>query len=388
MSSPIRRSRRRGPSAIPISPQSEAGLAGAHLQAGFHRCAPADARRRRPSPTTATCDRRRQHRRRARAISHPARQPASDRQRRRRRHLLRRQGQGRQPRNIRRASAFPNFELDLFGRLRSLTDVQLNRYFATEAGRAGDAADAGRRYRQRLARPCSGFEPAADFGAGNRRPARRRAFGSRGSASKAESRRAPISTRRSRSSPPRRPTSRGSGPRSRRTSTRFSLLVGAPIAAVASRGFDRRGVRHHRAGLSGPRFLRPAAPARRDPGRVSTCAPPMRTSVPRARRCSRRSRSPGCSALRARALLKLFTGGAFGWSAGADATYTIFQAGAGHANVRLTQASSAPPRRNLPEARSSRPSAMSPTRSPGAAPSTTKSPPASASRPRPQTPIC
>ena len=32
-----RRSRRRGPSAIPISSQSEAGLAGAHLQAGVHR---------------------------------------------------------------------------------------------------------------------------------------------------------------------------------------------------------------------------------------------------------------------------------------------------------------------------------------------------------------
>jgi outer membrane protein, multidrug efflux system len=38
------------------------------------------------------------------------------------------------------------------------------------------------------------------------------------------------------------------------------------------------------------------------------------------------------------ALLKLFTGGAFGWSAGANANYTIFQAGAGHANVRLTEA--------------------------------------------------
>jgi multidrug efflux system outer membrane protein len=38
------------------------------------------------------------------------------------------------------------------------------------------------------------------------------------------------------------------------------------------------------------------------------------------------------------ALLKLFSGGALGWSAGADATYTIFEAGAGHANVRLTQA--------------------------------------------------
>lgn len=38
------------------------------------------------------------------------------------------------------------------------------------------------------------------------------------------------------------------------------------------------------------------------------------------------------------ALLKLFTGGALGWSAGANASYTIFQAGAGHANVRLTEA--------------------------------------------------
>lgn len=38
------------------------------------------------------------------------------------------------------------------------------------------------------------------------------------------------------------------------------------------------------------------------------------------------------------ALLKLFTGGAFGWSIGANANYTIFQAGAGHANVRLTEA--------------------------------------------------
>jgi multidrug efflux system outer membrane protein len=38
------------------------------------------------------------------------------------------------------------------------------------------------------------------------------------------------------------------------------------------------------------------------------------------------------------ALLKLFSGGAFGWSLGANAGYTIFQAGAGHANVRLTEA--------------------------------------------------
>src|SRR5699024_1506855 len=37
------------------------------------------------------------------------------------------------------------------------------------------------------------------------------------------------------------------------------------------------------------------------------------------------------------ALAKLFTGGAFAWSAGADASYNIFQAGAGHANVRLSE---------------------------------------------------
>lgn len=38
------------------------------------------------------------------------------------------------------------------------------------------------------------------------------------------------------------------------------------------------------------------------------------------------------------ALTSLFTGGAFGGQAGANATYAIFQAGAGRANVRLTEA--------------------------------------------------
>jgi multidrug efflux system outer membrane protein len=38
------------------------------------------------------------------------------------------------------------------------------------------------------------------------------------------------------------------------------------------------------------------------------------------------------------ALTSLFTGGAFGWSTSANAAYTIFNAGAGRANVRLSQA--------------------------------------------------
>jgi multidrug efflux system outer membrane protein len=38
------------------------------------------------------------------------------------------------------------------------------------------------------------------------------------------------------------------------------------------------------------------------------------------------------------ALTSLFTGGSFGWQAGANAAYTVFQGGAGHANVRLSEA--------------------------------------------------
>ena len=38
------------------------------------------------------------------------------------------------------------------------------------------------------------------------------------------------------------------------------------------------------------------------------------------------------------ALSGLFNGGSFGWNASADATYPIFRAGAGIANVRLTEA--------------------------------------------------
>ena len=64
----------------------------------------------------------------------------------------------------------------------------------------------------------------------------------------------------------------------------------------------------------------------------------MRRSEPPAPRFSRASPSRDLLGFASSALLKLFTGGAFGWSAGADATYTIFQSGAGHANVRLSEA--------------------------------------------------
>ena len=58
---------------------------------------------------------------------------------------------------------------------------------------------------------------------------------------------------------------------------------------------------------------------------------------------SQGSRLPGLLGFASSALLELFTGGAFGWSAGANANYTIFQAGAGHANVGLPRLSATLP---------------------------------------------
>ena len=69
--------------------------------------------------------------------------------------------------------------------------------------------------------------------------------------------------------PRRRPISRASAPPSRRTSMRLQLLVGAPIDAKSFAGLDRRGVRRRSRRSRRARFLRPAAPARRAPGRIS-----------------------------------------------------------------------------------------------------------------------
>ena len=46
----------------------------------------------------------------------------------------------------------------------------------------------------------------------------------------------------------------------------------------------------------------------------------------------------GLLGLASTSLAGLFSGGAFQWSPGSDVTYTIFQGGAGRANVRLTEA--------------------------------------------------
>ena len=205
-----------------------------HLQAGLHRRAACRRSSRRPSPTTATFEpppptsprrasntessARTSSRRSTRTAASPS--PATRTRA--------------SARNIRSGVSVPNFELDLFGRLRSLTDVQLNRYFATEAGAratrltlVADIANAWLDY-------AADSSLLADFGADRRQRAEERA------AHAPEARRRHRAAHRprpgaSRSSPPRRPTWRGSAPRSRRTSTRFSCSS----ARRSSRRFSR-----------------------------------------------------------------------------------------------------------------------------------------------------
>ena len=69
--------------------------------------------------------------------------PASRRQRRRDRSPATSSGSGVDA-EYQAGVGITSFELDLFGRLRSLTNAELNRYFATEAGGARDPARAGR----------------------------------------------------------------------------------------------------------------------------------------------------------------------------------------------------------------------------------------------------
>ena len=68
------------------------------------------------------------------------------------------------------------------------------------------------------------------------------------------------------------------------------------------------------------------------------CARPTRTSAPPAPRSSPGSRSPACSASPARRCSSCSPAARSVGAPGANASYTIFQAGAGHANVRLTEA--------------------------------------------------
>ena len=235
------------------------------------------------------------------------------------------------------AFSVPSFELDLFGRVRSLTHVQLERYLATEAGARATRLTLVADIANAWLDLCRRFEPAADRRA-DRRERRRRAS----SLTRAPARRRDRAAHRP---PPGRADPGAGAGRSRPPAHRGRAGRQRAAAAgrradrpEAARRLDRRGVRQRSrrcppgsiptSCCAGPTCSRPNI----------SCAPPTPRSALRARRLFPRITLTGLLGFASSALTKLFTGGAFGWSAGADATYTIFQAGAGHANVRLSEA--------------------------------------------------
>lgn len=229
----------------------------------------------------------------------------------------------------------PSFELDLFGRLRSLTDVQLNRYFGTEAGAratrltlvanvanswldyAADssllristetAASAQKSVQLTRIRLQGGIAPRTDLDQAEQILATAQADLARERTAVAQDVNA------------------------------LQLLVGAPVdpALLAGSIDDAFGkVAPVSPGLDSYVLLR-----RPDVVQAEYDLRAANANIGAARAALfPRITLTGLLGFASSALLKLFTGGAFGWSAGANANYTIFQAGAGHANVRLTEA--------------------------------------------------
>jgi multidrug efflux system outer membrane protein len=229
----------------------------------------------------------------------------------------------------------PSFEVDLFGRLRSLTHAQFERYLATEAGAretrlalvaqianswldyAADSSlllvsqetvkasqDSVRLTRIRLE---GGIAPRTDL-------SQAQEILSQAQAKLAEQRTLVV-----------------------QDVNALQLLVGAPIApSLLPPSIEQAGptVAELPAGVSSYVLLRrpdviqaeyQLRAANADIGAARAALFPKITLT-------------GLLGFASSALASLFTGGAFGWSAGANAAYTIFNAGAGHANVRLSEA--------------------------------------------------
>lgn len=229
----------------------------------------------------------------------------------------------------------PSYEIDLFGRLRSLTDVQLNRYFATEAGarstrltlvanvvtawldHAADssllkideetASSAAKSVRLTRIRLNGGIAPRTDLDQAGQIYDTAQADLARQRTAVAQDINA------------------------------LQLLIGGPVdPALLAGSIDEAfgTIAPMPTGLDSYILLR-----RPDVVQAEFQLRSANANIGAARAALfPRITLTGLVGFASSALLKLFTGGAFGWSVGANANYTIFQAGAGHANVRLTEA--------------------------------------------------
>jgi outer membrane protein, multidrug efflux system len=229
----------------------------------------------------------------------------------------------------------PNFELDLFGRLRSLTDVQLQHYFATEAGArstrltmVGSVASAWLQHAadSSLLRIAQETATSAQKSVRLTRIRLEGGIAPRTDLDQAEqildTAEADLARQRTAVA---------------QDVNALQLLVGAPVdPSLLSNSIDDAfgKVAPVPAGLDSYVLLRRPDVVQAEYELWSSNA---QIGAARAALFPRITLT-GLLGFASSSLLKLFTGGAFGWSAGANASYTIFQAGAGHANVRLTEA--------------------------------------------------
>ena len=229
----------------------------------------------------------------------------------------------------------PSFELDLFGRLRSLSHVQLERYFATEvAARSprlamvSDIARAWLTYAADSSLLLTSRETAANAEK-SVRLTRARLEG--GIAPRTDLRQAEEVLTDAQANLARQRTALA------QDVNLLQLLVGAPIdTKLLPNSIDEAAptVAELPAGLDSYVLLRRPDVLEAE---YQLRAANAQIGAARAALFPRISLT-GLLGFASSALTSLFTGGSFGWQASADATYTIFNAGAGRANVRLSEA--------------------------------------------------
>jgi multidrug efflux system outer membrane protein len=237
--------------------------------------------------------------------------------------------------NYELGASVPGFEIDLFGRVRSLTHAQLNRYLATEAGaratRLTLVAEIASAWLDRAA-DASLLAIARETAASAERSVtltRARLQG--GVAARTDLVQAEQVLTQAQADLAQQTTAVAQDENALR------LLVGGPVVgAQLSDSIDEaaKSVGVLPAGLDSSILLR-----RPDVVEAEYQLRAANAEIGAARAALfPKITLTGLLGLASSALTSLFSGGAFGWSAGADATYTIFNGGAGRANVRLSEA--------------------------------------------------
>jgi multidrug efflux system outer membrane protein len=234
--------------------------------------------------------------------------------------------------------SIPSFEIDLFGRLRSLTDVQRNRYFATEAAarttRLALVADIATAWLSYSA-DASLLGIAEDTVASAEKSVRlTRARLEGGIAPRTDLRQAEQILEAARADAADQKTALA------QDVNLLQLLVGAPIdPRLLPASIDQAAptVAELPAGLDSQILLRRPDVVEAE---YELRAANAQIGAARAALFPRISLT-GLLGFASTALTGLFSGDSLAWSASGDTTYTIFQAGAGRANVRLTEAQKA-----------------------------------------------